>query len=97
MTNDFLALYAQFMEIVNKGTEEEARTFLREHMNELPEDVRKGVMLAFFEEGMKEAAANSTVIKEFQQEGIEIMQELETGKRIIDDKLKVLELEEKMK
>ena len=97
MPNDFSALYAQFMEIMNKGTEEEARTFLMEHMNELPEDVRQGVILTFFEEGLKEAAANNAAVEEFQKEGIEAVQELETGKRILDDKLKVLELQEKMK
>ena len=97
MTNDFSALYAQFMEIMNKGTEEEARAFLMEHMNELPEDVRQGVMLTFFEEGLKEAAANNAAVEEFQKEGIEAVQELEKGKRILDDKLKVLELQEKMR
>ena len=97
MTNDFSALYAQFMEIMNKGTEKEARTFLMEHMNELPEDLREKVVLTLFADGLKEAATNHAAVEEFQKEGIEIMQELETGKRILDDKLKVLELQEKMR
>ena len=97
MTNDFSALYAQFRDVMNKGTEEEARVFLLEHMNEFPKDLREKVVLALFEEGLHEAAANKAAVEEFQQEGIEIAHELEKGKRILDDRIRVLELEEKMK
>ena len=97
MENDFSALYAQFRDIMDNGTEEGARTFLLEHMNEFPEDLREKVVLALFEDGLKEAAANQSVVEDFKQEGVEIVNELETGKRILDDKLKVMELEEKMK
>ena len=97
MENDFSALYAQFRDIMDNGTEEGARTFLFEHMNEFPEDLREKVVLALFEEGLAEAAANKAAVEEFQREGIEIVNELEKGKRILDDKIKVLEFEEKMK
>ena len=97
MTNDFSALYAQFADIMNNGTEEGARAFLLEHMNEFPEDLREKVVLALFEEGLHEAAANKAAVEEFQREGIEIAHELEKGKRVLDDRIKVLELEEKMK
>ena len=97
MENDFSALYAQLRDIMDNGTEEGARTFLLEHMNEFPEDLREKVVLALFEDGLKEAAANQSAVEDFKQEGVEIANELATGKRILDDKLKVMELQEKMK
>ena len=96
MENDFSALYSQFKEILETGTEEEAEKFLTDHINEFPEDVRKGVALALFENGLNETAANQTAAHDFQQEGIDAVYELEKGKRMLDDKLRVLNLQEKI-
>ena len=96
MANDFSLLYAQFREILNTGTEEQAQKFLTDHMKEFPEDMQQTITLALFENGINEAAENQKAVEDFKQEGIEIADELEKGKRILDDKLKVLDLQEKM-
>lgn len=96
MANDFSALYAQFKELLDTGTEQQAEQFLIDHMEEFPEDLRQGIMLALFEKGLQEAAGVQAALNEIKSEGMEVIKELETGKRILDDKLKVLALQEKL-
>lgn len=96
MAQDFSTLYDKFKEIVDSGTEEDARAFLLNHLNEFPEDMRQNIILSLFQQGLQDAAAAATARQEFQQEGIDAIQELETGKRIMDDNQKVFDLQEKM-
>jgi hypothetical protein len=96
MANDFSLLYAQFREILDTGTEEQAQKFLTDHMGEFPEDMQQTITLALFENGLNEAAESQVAVDNFKQEGIEIIDELEKGKRILDDKLKILDLQEKI-
>lgn len=96
MENNFLTLYHQFNEIVGTGTEEQARQFLLDHTNEFPEDVKNGIILALFEDAINEEAAQDSAMLEFKKEGIEAMTGLEQAIRILDDKLKVLDLQEKI-
>ena len=45
MIHDFSTLYAQFKEILDTGTEQQAEQFLTDHMEEFPEDLHQGIML----------------------------------------------------
>jgi len=96
MANDFSALYSQFKEIIETGSEDQAEKFLAAHINEFPEDMQQGITLALFENGLKEVATNQATMQDFQQEGINAVHELEKGNRILDDKLKILDLQEKI-
>jgi len=96
MTQDFSLLYAQFREVLDTGTEGQAQKFLTDHMHEFPEDMQQTITLALFENGLYEVAENKKAVEDFKQEGIEIVCELEKGKRILDDKQKVLDLQGKM-
>ena len=96
MENNFLTLYHQFKEIVRTGTEEQARQFLLDHINEFPKEVKDGLVLAFFEDAVHDAAAQDSAVLEFKQQGIEAMTTLERAIRILDDKIKLIDLQEKL-
>lgn len=96
MENDFMSLYHGFKQIVQTGTEEQARQFLLDHINEFPEDVKNGLVLVLFENALHEAVSQESALLEFKQEGIQAMTALEQAIRILDDKLKVLDLQEKI-
>lgn len=96
MENNFISLYHEFKQIVQTGTEEQARQFLLDHINEFPEDVKNGLVLTLFEDAVNEAAAQESAMLELKKEGIEEMTALEQAIRILDDKLKVLDLQEKI-
>ena len=96
MENNFLSLYHQFKEVMDKGTEEQAEQFLVEHLKEFPEDVKNEIVLSLFENGMNEVIAQDSAMLAFKKEGVETMTGLEQAIRILDDKLKVLELQEKI-
>lgn len=96
MANDFSLLYAQFREILDTGTEDQTQKFLTDHMQEFPEDMQQVITLALFENGLNKAAESQKAVEDFKKEGIEIVDELEKGKRILDDKRKILDLQEKI-
>lgn len=96
MEHNFTSLYHEFKQIVQTGTEEHARQFLLDHINEFPEDVKNGLILTLFEDAVNEAAVQEFAMFEFKQEGIQAMTALEQAIRILDDKLKVLDLQEKI-
>lgn len=97
MVNDFSVLYAQFKEILDAGTEDQAETFLIDHMHEFPEEMQKAVTMALFEKGLGEAAANQKTIDDMREGGMQALDEIQGTIAAIDDRTKVIELEEKMK
>ena len=96
MENNFVTLYHSFKDIVGTGTEDQARQFLLDHINEFPEDVKNGLVLTLFEDALNEAASQESAMIELKQESIRTMTALEQAIRILDDKLKVLDLQEKI-
>jgi hypothetical protein len=96
MENNFLSLYNQFKEVMDKGTEEQAQQFLVDHLKEFPEDVKNEIVFSLFESGVNEMAAQDSAMLTFKKEGLELASDLEKALRILDDKLKVLDLQEKI-
>ncbi len=96
MENNFLSLYRQFKEIMDAGTEEQAQQFLVDHLKEFPEDVKNEIVFSLFESGVNEMAAQDSAVLAFKKDGLELAGELEKALRILNDKLKVLDLQEKM-
>lgn len=96
MESNFFTLYHSFKNIVNTGTEAQARQFLFDHINEFPEDVKNPITFALFEDAVNESAAEESMVLDIKKEGIEEMTALEQAIRILDDKLKILDLQEKI-
>lgn len=90
-------LYHQFTDTLKNGSEEDARKFLVAHFSELPEELQGEVAFQFFSEGLAQATANQDAIAEFQKEGMNVMARLAEAKRILEDKLKIIELESSIK
>lgn len=96
MENNFLSLYRQFKEIMDHGTEEQAEQFLIDHLKDFPEDVQNEIVLSLFESGINEMAAQDSAMLAFKKESLTLAGELEKAVRILDDKLKILDLQEKI-
>ncbi len=97
MTQDFSALYAQFKEILDAGTEEQAEKFLIDHMNEFPEDTKQALTMALFERGLVEAGENQKAADEMRENGMRTIDDIQETIRAIDDRKKIVELEQKIK
>ncbi|MDP3779249.1 MAG: hypothetical protein Q8R30_04375 [bacterium] len=97
MTQDFSALYAQFKDILDAGTEDQADKFLIDHMNEFPEDMRQEVTMALFERGLVETGENQRAIDEIREDGMRAIDDIQETIRAIDDRRKIVELEQKIK
>ncbi|MCL5257836.1 MAG: hypothetical protein M1505_01220 [Patescibacteria group bacterium] len=93
MTNiSFSYLYQEFVELLSKGDENEAKQFLVDHFNDLPKDVQDDIIMAFFEEGLSLAAIEADEIDKFQKERLEEVEVLEKIKKSLEDKIKLIDL-----
>lgn len=92
---DVITLYNQFRNLTETGTEEEARKFLTDHFTEFPEDLRSEIAFAFFEEGLGKVASETKTLTEFQTQTADDLNTLEKLKRRLEDRLRVMELEQK--
>lgn len=83
-------------ELVMIGDEKRARSFLAEHINEFPEEIRKKFVFALF----MEAVENETNVNELQTQAIERglaeLKEVRKDAQNIDDKIKLLDLKKKI-
>jgi hypothetical protein len=92
----FQELYQEFQKIASSGSEEQARQFLIDNLPQFPEEVRKQIVFAFFEEGLEKAAEGESLINNFQKRGLEAVKTLEELKRILEDKKGELELKQSL-
>jgi hypothetical protein len=90
-------LMKEFSEVVARGNEEDARKFLVDNLKKFPEDVQEKIVGAFFEEALSKKAEGLHTVADFQKEGLDAINDLEQGKRQLQDKQKLLDLKESIK
>lgn len=96
MKNNVAQLYREFRELAEKGNDKEAEKFLADHIDELPEEVKQEILLTFFQEGLRELAVRETALKDMKEEMFSSVEEMGKAKRVLEDKKKAIELQEKM-
>ena len=89
--------HSELLDILKKGDEQEARKFLTDHFAEFPEDLQGEIATGFFEEGLGRVATEKKLLGEFQDNTSQFMAHMDRLARILEDKKKLLELEEKIK
>lgn len=89
-------LFDDLRGVFENGSEEEVRAFLVDHISAFPDDIKDEIVFAFFEEGLDKAIEEKGKLVEFEEAGIEELKTLAELKRRIDDRIKVMELEEKL-
>jgi hypothetical protein len=87
----------EFSEVVARGNEEDARKFLVNNLKQFPQDVQDKLIIAFFEEALSKKASGLHAVADFQKEGLEAINDLEHGKRQLEEKQKLLDLKESIK
>ena len=90
----FKDLYDEFIKIAERGDEQEARDFLIKHLNDFPEKVRKGLVLAFFEDAVATQAEDAALVSDFQNESVQALNDMTTLKKTLEDKGKLLEVKD---
>lgn len=95
MDTNLRSLYNQFLDVVEKGTEEEAKKFLVDHFRDFPEHLQKEIVFAFFEEGLQKASDGERVVaaQRLVAEGIQAMGRVRTK---IEDQIKIAAVQEQL-
>jgi hypothetical protein len=96
MNDNFLDLYNQFMVFVKKDDEAGARKFLVDNLQKFPEDMQEKLTFAFFEEALMDKTKGMKEIAEMQKEGLDAVGEIDKAKKVLEDKLKIKNLKEKL-
>ena len=91
------ALMEEFSEVIARGNEDAARKFLVDNLKKFPQDVQDKIIGAFFEEALSKRTDGLHAVADFQKEGLEAVNDLEQGKRQLEDKQKLLDLKEGIK
>lgn len=94
---DFIQLYNEFRSLAAAGDEAAARQFLLQHRAEFPEEVQDRIALLLLEQGVSEAAEEAASERAAQEEVAGGIQTLERNRRALEDKLKALDLTERLK
>lgn len=96
MSDTFSDLYNEFLTYVNKGDEAGARKFLIDNLQKFPEDVQDKLTFAFFEEALLKEAKGIKEIAEVQKQGLDALSQIGKAKKILEDKIKVRDLRDKL-
>jgi len=90
-------VYTQLQQVMQQGSEEEARKFIADHFVEFPKDAQEELALAFFEEALEKSVDEEKTIRDFQGQALDAAGQLEKAKRTLEDQSRVQELQEKLK
>ena len=89
-------LFMEVLELCEAGDEKGLRTFLAEHINEFPEEIRDQIVIFFFEEAITDHANALEEELEFKRGATETLEMLGTMKKIAEDQLKTAEVRERL-
>jgi hypothetical protein len=87
-------LMKEFAEVVACGDEEAARKFLVDNLKQFPQDVQNKIISAFFEEALSKRSSGLHAVADFQKEGLRAINDLEQGKKKLEDKERLLNLKD---
>ena len=82
-------LINQFLAVVENGTEEDARAFLVDHLQEFPAESRDGIIAAFLEDAIMKTAADDALVDAFKKEGLETARAMTAAKEEMDKQAKM--------
>ena len=95
-TSNNNTIYTQLKEVIDRGSEEEMRNFFVTHIDEFPPSTQEKIAGAFLEEQLDAIASDAAVVNDFNKEGLKMIQELEGDKRMIEDQVKITDIQEKL-
>ena len=72
--------YEQFNEVLETGDESSIREFLRDHVEELPAELRDKIIFALFEDSVLHTAENIDILEKVGDKGMAILDKLQTLK-----------------
>lgn len=97
MTTDISNIYENILKLVQAGDKEKAMAYMKEHWDTFPEELQEELTVVFFEDAIKNQAAEAEAISELQKEGIEVMDTLNREKHELEDALKAENIKDGIK
>ena len=92
----FIKFYDEFSRLLAGGDEVGLRQFLVDNFRDFPEEIQTHIVLSFFEEGLNKTAEDNALVGEFRKDTRDLFTGMEQLKRMLEDKKRLLELQEKI-
>lgn len=89
-------IHQQLFTLLRRGDEKEVKDFLTTHLEQFPEELQGEIATYFFEEGLREEAAGSKAIFDFQKDGTKLMRTMEKYQEELEKKEKLLTIKESL-
>ncbi len=77
-------LRQELMDVINEGDEAKAREFIVQNLTRFPQDVQDAVITAFFHEALVKKNQEDTLRADFQKEGLEALETLDSLDKKLD-------------
>ena len=93
MDND---VYKRLRALIEQGDETVARNFLIEHINEVPKEDRDDIIVSLVEEALSKSSSEERALADLRKQGFAIADDIQNAQTKVQDKLKILDLKEKL-
>jgi hypothetical protein len=89
-------LYSTFLKLIESGDEQAGKDFLIEHLDEFPDEVRKSIILAFFEDALIRQDRTSQAFVDFEKQGLEAVNTAEKIRSALEKQGRLIEIKESL-
>jgi hypothetical protein len=87
-------IYDEFLKVADAGDELAAKDFLITYLKLFPEKEKTEIIAAFFDDAVKNGAADAIAVSDFQKQALETVDGLGVMKKKLEDKDKLLQIKE---
>ena len=87
-------IYDEFLKVADAGDERSSKDFLITYLKLFPEKEKAEIVAAFFEDAVKDSAADAAVVADFQKKTLETVDGLGAMKKKLEEKDKLLQIKE---
>ncbi len=91
-------IYVQLKGVIDRGTEQDVRAFLSnpDNLAKFPQSIQAEIVGSFFEERLDDTGGGIGIVERYKDQGIKMANELEGGKRAVEDAIKAKDIQEKL-
>ena len=91
-TSNIRALYDDLNKLVEAGDEKAVRSFLIEHINDFPEEIKKKIVFEFFDEAVSKEVESGEHKATLQKEGMDTLKDIDKAEKTLEDQRKMADV-----
>jgi hypothetical protein len=86
----------EFLELIEKGDEAQARAFLIENLKQFSQDTQDAITMAFVEEALLKKNSDDALVEDLQTKGLAMAKAMAKGQEELEKHAKLAEIKENL-